>query len=1017
MPRMRDADIEKLKKTYPVADAIEASGVELVRRGAQLVGRCPFHDDRTPSLIVTPSKNLWHCMGACQTGGSVIDWVMKRHAVPFVRAVEMLTSRQKITSPRIQPRSPEPEEPSIEQQREDQAALEEVVSHYHNTLKDSPAALEYLERRGLRQPGMIEHFRLGFSDRTLAKLIPDRRSEAGIEKRRQLERIGIFRQGYEHFAGSIVIPILDTEGRVVGMYGRRTAPPSAGTPVHRYLPGPHRGVFNERALIASDEIILCEALIDALSFWCAGFQNVISSYGVEGFTAVHLAALKKHRTQRVLIAYDRDAAGDRASEQLAKKLSDEGIACHRVEFPKGIDANEYARQLKPAEKSLDLVLRKAVPILGAPPRPLRPEVLMAASMPTEIAAPTPVAIEPAPIVVPSPTQEPSPPLAAVPREGTSPSPVVAPLLTPPTDIHVEERGEEIYLSIGDRRYRVRGLAKNTSMDSLRVNLLGVRGELYFVDSVDLYSARQRAAYTRQAAAELEMTEDVVRTDLGKLLRKLEVIQSERIKALMEPKSARPEISEEDHAEAMELLTNPRIFDRILEDFERAGVVGEETNKLLAYVAAVSRKLEDPLAVMVQSASAAGKSSLVEAVLAFMPEEERLKYSAMTGQSLYYMGETNLQNKILAIAEEEGAERASYALKLLQSEHELTIASTGKDPASGRLITHEYKVRGPVMIFLTTTALEVDEELLNRAFVLTVDEDRAQTQAIHRLQRKRETLEGLIAGRERRRILRIHQNAQRLLRSVLVANPHAEALTFLDHRTRTRRDHMKYLALIRAIALLRQYQKVTKTAETELGEVIEYIEVEPSDIDVANRLSREILGRTLGELPPQTDRLLSAIEAFVAARAAEQKVTWREVRFTRREIREATQLGNTQLKLHMKRLEDLEYVALRGGRGYRFEYELVAMGARGGRGTGLAEPTRLGWSASASTWSGAEAKMVGPEDRDGRGVSGDGRPPSTAQIQRENQPLAAERSAQPKAHVNGATNGTHGPVVIAKARAS
>ena len=113
---------------------------------------------------------------------------------------------------------------------------------------------------------------------------------------------------------------------------------------------------------------------------------------------------------------------------------------------------------------------------------------------------------------------------------------------------------------------------------------------------------------------------------------------------------------------------------------------------------------------------------MEAVLGFVPEEEREKYSALTGQSLFYFGEgKSLRHKILAIAEEEGAEKAGYALKLLQSEGELSIASTGKDPQTGRLVTQEYRVEGPVMIFLTTTAIEIDEELLNRCLVLTVDE--------------------------------------------------------------------------------------------------------------------------------------------------------------------------------------------------------------------------------------------------------------------------------------------------------
>ena len=183
------------------------------------------------------------------------------------------------------------------------------------------------------------------------------------------------------------------------------------------------------------------------------------------------------------------------------------------------------------------------------------------------------------------------------------------------------------------------------------------------------------------------------------------------------------------------------WSRLLADFARSGIVGEETNKLVGYLAATSRKLDEPLAVIIQSSSAAGKSSLMEAVLSLMPSEERVQYSAMTGQSLFYMGETDLAHKILAIVEEEGAERASYALKLLQSEGELTIASTGKDPATGRLVTQEYRVVGPVMIFLTTTALEVDEELLNRCIVLTVDEGREQTRAIHERQRKARTLVG------------------------------------------------------------------------------------------------------------------------------------------------------------------------------------------------------------------------------------------------------------------------------------
>ena len=122
---------------------------------------------------------------------------------------------------------------------------------------------------------------------------------------------------------------------------------------------------------------------------------------------------------------------------------------------------------------------------------------------------------------------------------------------------------------------------------------------------------------------------------------------------MQPKEEAVTISDEDRAEALELLRDPRLLERIVEDFARCGVVGEETNKLVGYLGVVSRHLEAPLAVIVQSSSAAGKSSLMEAVLAFLPDEQRVQYSAMTGQSLFYMGESDLKHKVLAIVEEEG----------------------------------------------------------------------------------------------------------------------------------------------------------------------------------------------------------------------------------------------------------------------------------------------------------------------------------------------------------------------------
>ena len=933
MARIPAGVIERLKSEIAIERLAEARGVVFERRGADLHGRCPFHEDKTPSLVVTPSKNLWHCLGACQAGGTVIDWVMRVEGVSFRHAVELLLNDSlplAAAAPGAAPpkRSTVQKLPaSLERNTEDAKLLVQVIDYYHETLLQSPEALEYLARRGIGSQEAIQTFRLGYANRTLGYRLPARTRVEGAAIRGQLQRIGLWREsGHEHFNGSLVIPVIAPSGEVTEVYGRKiTHGLRPGTPLHLYLPGPHRGVWNAAAL-TTPEVILCEALIDALTFWCAGYRNVTASYGVEGFTADHRSLFKQCGAQRVLIAYDRDEAGDRAAERLAGELMAQGLDCYRVLFPKGMDANEYALKVTPAAKSLGVAIRSAQWMGKGKPKPL-PAVSVDVTVPDVVrdpASPAP------PLVAEAAAKEATVADAPVLPAQALPDP---PAVLPVPDVKPLGAERELVMSLGPRRYRVRGLEKNLSYEVLKVNLMasapaldGV-GEAVHVDTLDLYHARARAAFVEQAAIELAVPEEVVKGDLGKLLLALEAEQEKIITAALAPKAPIvSSIDESARSRAMELLKAPDLIPQILSDFSRCGIVGEGSNALVGYLAAISRKLDRPLALLIQSSTAAGKSSLLDAILRFVPQEDRIVYSAMTGQSLYYMGEMDLKHKLLAIAEEQGASRASYALKLLQSEGELTIASTSKDATTGKLETQEYRVEGPVMIALTTTAAEVDEELLNRCLVLSINEGRAQTQAIHAAQRERRTLAGLKARSEREAILKLHQDAQRLLEPVAVVNPYAHLLTFLDDRTRTRRDHEKYLTLIDVIALLHQHQRVLRTAGHG-DTLVRYVEVTLDDIALANRLAHEILGRTLDELPPQTRRLLGLIVEMVESECRAQQVLRTAYRFSRRRLREATKWGDTQLKIHLARLTELEYLLVhRGGRGQSFEYELLYDGA-------------------------------------------------------------------------------------------
>ena len=906
MKHETDPIVERLCNQISLTRLIQAKGIQLSTVGTDLVGQCPFHDDADKSLVVSPDMNQWCCKGPCQISGSVIEWVMRAEKVSFNHAIELIRTDDPILTTPIT----KAKQGTIRKlpamfaaEADDAAVLKAVAGHYQRALQNNPEIHGYLEQRGLKNHELVEQHQLGYSDRSLGYRLPLKNRVEGKRQRERLESLGVFREtGHEHFVGCLTVPIADRHGRIVQIYGRRLG--GGNDSGHLCLSGPPRGVWNEMALEHQTEVILCKSILDAMTLWCAGHRNVTACYGHDGFTDDHLQALKTSAARRVYVAYAGTDAGKAATVRLSEKLIAEGFECLAIRFPEGMDANDFALANRPAATAFAALIRNAES-LGKPLRPSAP--VSEPSAATEAETP-PESVPVASADVPEINNESVP--AAVQRE-------------------VEVGAGEVQLSFDDREYRVRGLEKNLAPETLRVNVLATRGGAFHVDTLDLYAARARATFVHQAAVELGVSEDVIKHDLGRLLLKLEMLQGEQIRDVMAPRSREVMLSDADRKTALELLSAPDLLDRIVQDFDSCGVVGERTNKLVGYLACVSRKLSRPLAILIRSNSAAGKTSLLDAILAMTPEEDRVQYSAMTGQSLYYLSGIDLKHKILAIAEEEGASQASYALKLLQSQGALSIASTGKDQKTGRLVAQEYRIEGPVMLAMTSTAVDLDEELLNRCLVLTVDEGRDQTRAIHVHQRRRRTLEGLVCQESGEKLMALHRNAQRLLRPLAVVNPYADRLTFLDDRTRTRRDHEKYLTLIDTIALLHQHQRPIRTFR-EGDQVVEYLEAELGDIELANQLAHEILGRSLDELPPQTRILLKLIQVWVPEHCRRQGIARSAFRFTRRELREQLGLGDTQLKLHLSRLVGLEYLLLQPqGRGRQYAYELLYDGDQDG----------------------------------------------------------------------------------------
>jgi DNA primase len=908
MARVADEEIERLKKDVDLAELVTRSGVALKKAGGDLVGCCPFHDDDTPSLVITLKKNLWHCMGACQVGGSVIDWVMKTQGVSFRHAIEVLRSgaTPMITPGRGAPvatRSRSQKLPStLDVTVEDQVVLSQVVDYYHQTLLEAPEALTYLAARKIGDPEVITRFRLGYANRTLGYRLPNSQTKEGKAVRGRLERLGVLRaSGHEHLVGSLVIPVVTPNGAVTELYGRKVGQHlRAGTPSHLYLPGPHAGVWNEEGL--GDEVILCESLIDALTFFCCGFRSVTASYGTAGFTTDHTQAFARRQVTRVLLAYDHDAAGDKAATTLAADLMASGIECFRILFPFGTDANDVATAATEPSDALGRCVRAAT-WMGAGTKTTRRRASTVSSLDGEGD------------VVDQPPLSSAAVLSAAASLTAAPavtSAVAPPPVAPPPVAAIPAAHDELVVVMEDHRWRVRHIPKALSPGSLRVNVMVGAGERFHVDTVDLYSAKQRAGFIEAAATELHTNRDTIKAELGRVLLAVEDAQAAVV--THEASDEVPVMTAAEREAALSLLAASDLMDQVAEAFVTLGVVGEHTSALTAWLTLTSRLSDRPLGAVIQSSSSAGKSTLADAALALMPTEATVAYSAMTGQALYYLGATDLAHKVLSIAEEEGASRASYALKLLVSEGRLSIAAAGKDPVTGRLVTNTYEVTGPVALLMTTTSATLDEELANRLLVLAVDEGRHQTRAVHVAQRSAETLEGLVGRAKRADAIALHANAQRLLSPIAVVNPHAPALGFSDRSTRNRRDNAKYLGLIRAVTLAHQHQRVRKQVTVE-GKSVTYIEATEGDVAVAEQLCGQVLDTTTDELSPATRNLLSSVVDFTATQGS---------RFTRRELRDATGLGDSQLKVHLARLVDLEYVAIDRA-GPSTSYELVAAG--------------------------------------------------------------------------------------------
>ena len=360
--RYSDDIIEEVRMKNDIVDVV-SQYVKLTRRGSTYFGLCPFHNEKTPSFSVTPSKQMYYCFG-CGAGGNVFNFVMEYENYTFGEALQHLADRAGVQLPKIEYSR------EARQKAEERAALLEINKlaaryfYYQLRRESGKTAYAYLTGRGLSEE-TIKKFGLGYSDKFSDDLYKFLKSKNYSDM--LLRDSGLFnvdeRHGmYDKFWNRVIFPIMDVNNRVIGFGGR-----VMGDGKPKYLNSPETKIFdksrnlyglNVARTTRKNYLILCEGYMDVISMHQAGFTNAVASLGT-ALTSGHASLLKRY-TQEVLLLYDSDDAGVRAALRAIPILREAGVTSRVVnlrphkdpdEFIKALGGEEFEKRLEQAMDS------------------------------------------------------------------------------------------------------------------------------------------------------------------------------------------------------------------------------------------------------------------------------------------------------------------------------------------------------------------------------------------------------------------------------------------------------------------------------------------------------------------------------------------------------------------------------------------------------------------------------------------------------------------------------------------
>jgi len=869
-------EIPDIKQTLTLAQIINHYNLKADKQNRI---NCPFHEDKTPSMQLYYKTHTAYCFSSnCKTHGKSLD------VIDFVMHKDNCTKHEAIEKCKTMISGQTPQKNNATQSKE--IFLQKMFTYFCNGVYNSKPGQDYIAQRNLDYKKIeVGYNAAQFHHGTRKDEILINHClqyglliDGGLTSRTGEKAYNVFGKY------CIVFALRNQSNQVTGLYFRSTV--NNKDQKHFYLKD-RKGLYPHYPKSDTKKLILTEAIIDAASLLqyetITSQYSVIACFGTNGLNEEIQAAIAELKElEELIFFFDGDNAGRSAVNKYAALIKEiqPQAAITNVEPPEGEDVNSLLIGHNP--EVLTHLLQARKPFSGEPP-----QAIIFSNETDKGSSQIPI-------------EKKKVPEQAVKTNDTAALQI--PKLNVINPFNILYTGTAALYSIKGGQW----LKQPLELMKIALQIIHRQTKQDYRTHIDLYEYKQLHTLSLQVSEKLQLQAGEVEKDLSVLAHLLEEYREQQ-QAVNNTTGQQYviKIGESTQGKCIAFLSKENLIRSIGELIGKAGVVGEENNRIFLFVIASSYKMKNTLHALIQGSSGSGKTRLLKVISELMPTEDVKKYTRVTDSSFYNQEEYFFVNKLVCFEDYDGLkEDAQLAVRELQS-NEILISSTSIKDESGKISGGEKIVRGPIASMGCTTKGELYEDNISRCFVIAVDESKEQTKRVIHYQNN--VAAGIVDKKKEKDIREFLQNCIRLLKPYEVVNPFANRITLPEEAHKIRRLNELYQCLVKQITLLNQYQRKQDGQDRLIST--------KEDLQAACEIMFDSILLKVDELDGALRQFYEKLKSFAEKKGKDND-------FNRFEVREATGVSKTQQHRYIQQLIYLEYIHQNGFANKGFKYKIA-----------------------------------------------------------------------------------------------